>query len=59
MVGRKAEDTAQLDVAPLHSRDAVILFERDHHLEVFKSVFSQSVPSHSGCLLIEGGWGFG
>jgi DNA-binding CsgD family transcriptional regulator len=59
VVGRKAEDTAQLDVAPLHSRDAVILFERDHHLEVFKSVFSQSVPSHSGCLLIEGGWGFG
>ncbi len=35
------------------------LFERSHFLQEFESVFNRSVPSHSGCLSIVGGWGMG
>ncbi len=56
---REPKGTARPDNAPVRPPDAVVLYERDHHLEVFTSVFSQSVPSHSGCLSIEGRWGLG
>ena len=35
------------------------LAERDLALREFELVLSSSVPSHSGCLSIEGGWGTG
>lgn len=39
--------------------DTALLFERSQFLQEFESIFSRTVPSHSGCLSIEGGWGTG
>lgn len=39
--------------------DTSPLFERSQFLQEFESIFSRTVPSHSGCLSIEGGWGTG
>ncbi len=43
----------------VHRSGATKLFDRGQFLQEFESVFSRSVPSHSGCLSIEGGWGMG
>jgi DNA-binding CsgD family transcriptional regulator len=39
--------------------DSALFFERSQFLQEFESIFSRTVPSHSGCLSIEGGWGMG
>ncbi len=41
------------------ANDSPLLFERSQFLQEFESIFSRTVPSHSGCLSIEGGWGTG
>lgn len=38
---------------------AAPLFERDTFQQEFEFIFGQTVPSHNGCLSIEGGWGMG
>ena len=40
-----------------HSRFPLV--DRNASLHEFESVFTSSVPSHNGCLSIEGGWGMG
>src|ERR1700683_121889 len=53
----ETEESALSERPIAHSRFPLV--DRNQFLQEFESIFSSSVPSHSGCLSIEGGWGMG
>jgi DNA-binding CsgD family transcriptional regulator len=55
----ETEDPAWSALRSPRRGDPALLFERSLFLQEFESIFSRSVPSHNGCLSIEGGWGTG
>jgi DNA-binding CsgD family transcriptional regulator len=55
----ETERAAWPTLRPSRSNDTALLFERSQFLQEFEAIFSRTVPSHSGCLSIEGGWGTG
>ncbi len=55
----ETEDPAWSALRTTRRGDSALLFERSQFLQEFESIFSRTVPSHNGCLSIEGGWGTG
>src|ERR1017187_8197142 len=53
----ETEESALSERPIAHSRFPLV--DRNQFLQEFEAIFSSSVPSHSGCLSIEGGWGMG
>lgn len=55
----ETEDHAWSALRSARRGDSALFVERGQFLQEFEAIFSRTVPSHSGCLSIEGGWGTG
>jgi DNA-binding CsgD family transcriptional regulator len=55
----ETEDPSWSAIRSSRRSESALFFERSQFLQEFESIFGRTVPSHSGCLSIEGGWGTG